>query len=1217
MIGRSYASRYRIEAPRRPRPHASAWKAWSLGSGEPVELELLLAEICNLPDARHRLSLLVHKLAQVNHPHVAPILDHGVDDDGGLFLTIPLADAVPVADVIVVEGKFELRRALHLGLAVAKGLAALHEAGITHGSVTAQCIEIVGADGAYDAVRMRDAGLTHLLAVAPVPDGRIAAIDADLPLLLAAAGGRAMRRTGTEPIEDVLGLGGLLFEMLTGRRYLALLDAAGPTPLARDRAVAEALEGVPAIVVDLLRTLTAQRRDARLEGAAAAAAAIRHIIDQVATGADAAVNAEDDELPPRPPPRAAMLGMGPPAELDVTRAANAAARRKSSAAAEPVTVDELHTVVDGEDDDELPPGRPDRQRRETRPGVAMEMSTPAHKDPELELPPSKSSSAPMIDDEVSFAATSSIERQIAAKSRLAEFAATAASGSALGPEDSDGPALTRISGSSDADPVANRAVTVPTRKASASRRAFDDLPLPAPRQASATRGDGFAPRMRTTATPADGAARPSGDVGALDMPSLPNRRATRSEMRATTPADVAAAAVPAPVFGVRAERAAQSAEAARQMRTNEPRPAHHTTDISSAAQEDVPVGARSWRSANFDEDDFDDAASPQPSPAAAAPGMIAPKTPAPASPPPSQSPPMSPPPPRSQAAAPTPSPAASSLGASTRTSSPKHSSAPDGASLSATGAVLPWRADTDDHPGVDADSVGIDADPTVALAASKKRRPQANVAAAPTGASSERPVSGALDTFFDETGATGSVPHAAVADAAGVPVAPGPPLQPAPRWPLWLAAAAIAGVALWAASEAGFLGSSPVPRRTLLQDEAPVAALAEGEEQADPEHGEQSSEGPGEPGERAAPGRADPEPTQPAVVAGEAPATAAAPAGQEPAIETAEAPKNVAAGTDTVPPPAAVPESFEPGAPDGAAADVGTEAAREPEPAAKPAAEPAPETAPAPVRPAQPAPATAAHEAAPEAARPATPPPTAAQVRAPPVGMIEIPAGRYPTGCHPQLEGCATDAMPMRTQAQGAVAFDEHEVRVDAYAACVASGVCSPAAAGPNCNAASRGRGAHPINCVTRDQASAFCTWRAARLPTEAEWEVAARGPTQRRYPWGSQYPSCAYATMAVLYGAGCGTKHTSAAGEPPEDMSWSGIRGLGSNVAEWTSTSYAPYLDGEAFESTDAVVRGGHFADAAAAMPLVWQRRHLPATTQSPQVGFRCAVDVVPSARP
>ena len=50
---------------------------------------------------------------------------------------------------------------------------------------------------------------------------------------------------------------------------------------------------------------------------------------------------------------------------------------------------------------------------------------------------------------------------------------------------------------------------------------------------------------------------------------------------------------------------------------------------------------------------------------------------------------------------------------------------------------------------------------------------------------------------------------------------------------------------------------------------------------------------------------------------------------------------------------------------------------------------------------------------------------------------------------------------------------------------------------------------------------------------------------------------------------------------------------------------------------SADAVVRGGSFIDTAGSVPLVWQRRHQPATTQSATIGFRCAVDVVPAARP
>jgi formylglycine-generating enzyme required for sulfatase activity len=89
-----------------------------------------------------------------------------------------------------------------------------------------------------------------------------------------------------------------------------------------------------------------------------------------------------------------------------------------------------------------------------------------------------------------------------------------------------------------------------------------------------------------------------------------------------------------------------------------------------------------------------------------------------------------------------------------------------------------------------------------------------------------------------------------------------------------------------------------------------------------------------------------------------------------------------------------------------------------------------------------------------------------------------------------------------------ALCMDRTEVTVSAYAACVASGKCTPAYKGGPCNAGVAGRESHPINCVYWNQADAYCKAQGLRLPTEEEWEYAATGGDGRTYPWGEAAPS-------------------------------------------------------------------------------------------------------------
>jgi formylglycine-generating enzyme required for sulfatase activity len=230
-----------------------------------------------------------------------------------------------------------------------------------------------------------------------------------------------------------------------------------------------------------------------------------------------------------------------------------------------------------------------------------------------------------------------------------------------------------------------------------------------------------------------------------------------------------------------------------------------------------------------------------------------------------------------------------------------------------------------------------------------------------------------------------------------------------------------------------------------------------------------------------------------------------------------------------------------------------------------------------------------------------------------------------------------------------AYCIDRTEVTVAAYAVCVAAGGCGAATVTVNwanyfpdqtrsfsgfCNGTDRPD--HPINCVAWDQAAAYCRWIGKRLPTEAEWEYAARGPDGRVYPWGPQLPDARHlnasgpelAAMAKypfpgfsrrgteppMYDGNDGWDTTAPVGSYPEGASPFGVLDLAGNVWEWTSGWYGGYSkrmeddpQGPA-TGTSRVARGGGWATYDPGKVTVAHRLWLTPITRDCDLGFRCA---------
>ena len=147
----------------------------------------------------------------------------------------------------------------------------------------------------------------------------------------------------------------------------------------------------------------------------------------------------------------------------------------------------------------------------------------------------------------------------------------------------------------------------------------------------------------------------------------------------------------------------------------------------------------------------------------------------------------------------------------------------------------------------------------------------------------------------------------------------------------------------------------------------------------------------------------------------------------------------------------------------------------------------------------------------------------------------------------------------------------KNEVTVDQYRACVTAGGCTSNHLGgyewPGkkystsefCNWPHANRGSHPINCVNWAQARAFCAWAGGRLPTEAEWEYAARGRgLPREYPWGNEAATCARAiighkgTCTTQNPCGCGKNTTWPVCSKRAGNTVQGLCDMAGNVWEW-----------------------------------------------------------------
>ncbi len=257
----------------------------------------------------------------------------------------------------------------------------------------------------------------------------------------------------------------------------------------------------------------------------------------------------------------------------------------------------------------------------------------------------------------------------------------------------------------------------------------------------------------------------------------------------------------------------------------------------------------------------------------------------------------------------------------------------------------------------------------------------------------------------------------------------------------------------------------------------------------------------------------------------------------------------------------------------------------------------------------------------------------------PPAGsMVGVPAGEFTMGCDPNNLGgtfyCVGWDSPLHKVWLDHYAIDKYEVTNAEYRACADAGKCDPPR---RTNSHDRDKyyyesefALFPVLYVSRKNAIQYCTWAGKRLPTEAEWEKAARGPIDTRpFPWGSESPTCERQNRPDEKMCGPQINDTARIGSYPLGASPYGAMDMSGNVFEWVFDRFqedwyrlSPYVNpvNPPLGSKDLIViRGGSYRDRYSYTRT--SHRHTghhgdypgqdAPDYRSDRVGFRCAMSL------
>jgi sulfatase modifying factor 1 len=236
-------------------------------------------------------------------------------------------------------------------------------------------------------------------------------------------------------------------------------------------------------------------------------------------------------------------------------------------------------------------------------------------------------------------------------------------------------------------------------------------------------------------------------------------------------------------------------------------------------------------------------------------------------------------------------------------------------------------------------------------------------------------------------------------------------------------------------------------------------------------------------------------------------------------------------------------------------------------------------------------------------------------------GMLRVPGGEFVMGFEGGAPG-EPNEKPAHIVKVAPFWIDRTEVTVEDMRGCVNRGACNVRlGTGPLCTFG-RPEPRLPVNCVPWQSADAYCRVVGKRLPSEAEWELAASGGRSRFFPWGTTQPNCGLAVTLLNNRAGvsCSTRGPAAVGARPKGASYFGVEDMAGNVEEWVADWYADRYEvrpqprptmspsGPAF-GVAHVLRGGGWMSRPRETRVTARSWGSP-NEAGPNVGFRCARD-------